>query len=442
MSALARVVWSEGMHLAPHHFQAQTRYFEELSGFLLSGLYFKPYGLVACELSAEALLNGTVSLVHARGVMPDGILFHFPGDTPPEPLAIQDRFSPTRESHLVLLAIPADRSGGAGTQRYVAETRHLPDETTGADEKPVVVGRKNFRLFLDSEVEDGWTTLPLARVRRDGSGHFVYDPEFIPPAMQIGASARLLGLLGRIVELLDAKAETLASERGEVRRSGGEFASQEVVGFWLSHAVHSSLVPLRQAMETRSVHPEHLYTELARLAGALCTFALDSHPRELPAYDHDEPEPAFAALEQHIRRHLQVLLPTNRASIALTRAEPYFYAGQVTDRRCLNRAHWYLGIRSSAGQGETIASVPRLVKVCSAEHIGKLVARGFPALELHHVPAPPAAMSPRLGTQYFRVETSGPCWDLIVGTGAVGVYVPAAIPDAEMELQVVFEDGA
>ena len=29
MKHLSRLVWSEGMYLGPHHFQAQSRYFED-----------------------------------------------------------------------------------------------------------------------------------------------------------------------------------------------------------------------------------------------------------------------------------------------------------------------------------------------------------------------------------------------------------------------------
>ena len=30
MKQLSKVVWSEGMHLGPHHFQVQSRFFEEI----------------------------------------------------------------------------------------------------------------------------------------------------------------------------------------------------------------------------------------------------------------------------------------------------------------------------------------------------------------------------------------------------------------------------
>ena len=85
MRVLSPVVWSEGMHLAQHHFQAQGRYFEELTEYALSSLFFQPYGLVRCELDGDALLNGSAALTHARGIMPDGLPFHFPEDAPPAP---------------------------------------------------------------------------------------------------------------------------------------------------------------------------------------------------------------------------------------------------------------------------------------------------------------------------------------------------------------------
>src|SRR6185503_11229023 len=110
MKQLSRVVWNEGMHLAQHHFQAQSRYFEDAIQFAVSALFFEPYGFAGFELDAEALRNDRVSLVHARGIFPDGLPFDIPAsDAQPAPLPIRELFSPTRESHLVLLTIPAYR---------------------------------------------------------------------------------------------------------------------------------------------------------------------------------------------------------------------------------------------------------------------------------------------------------------------------------------------
>ena len=89
MRSLARVVWHEGMHLAQHHFQAQSRYFEESGAFALSSLVFAPYGVTGLAFDEAALRNGSVSLLHASGLMPDGLAFDFPDEPLPEPRQIR-----------------------------------------------------------------------------------------------------------------------------------------------------------------------------------------------------------------------------------------------------------------------------------------------------------------------------------------------------------------
>src|SRR5208282_803347 len=186
MKQLSKVVWSEGMHLAPHHFQVQSRFFEEITHFGISKLWYEPYGIVGLELDAEALRNGTVCLVHARGIFKDGLAFNMPeSDSLPAPRSIVDLFPPTRESLTVLLAIPPLRLGAPncaltdqdknGRTRLIAESDIIPDENTGLDEKPLKVGRKNIQLLLDTEDAGDMQTLPIARIRRDGSGNYIYD---------------------------------------------------------------------------------------------------------------------------------------------------------------------------------------------------------------------------------------------------------------------------
>jgi type VI secretion system protein ImpJ len=446
VSALARVVWSEGMHLAQHHFQAQSRYFEELISHTVSSLFFRPYGLVGVQLDAEALLNGTVSVTHARGVLPDGLIFNVPVDGVPSPLAIRDLFSPTQDSHLVLLGIPAFQANRSNLSepdtnvegtRFVSTEAPILDEVTGLDEKKVGIARKNFRLLLDYQATPDLVTMPLARVRRDGSGHFIYDPDYIPPTLQVAASRRLLELVDRLVGILEAKADALIAERSGAAGAFGERGSREVASFWLSHAVHSSIAPLRHHLRAGEAHPEELYLEMARLAGALCTFSMTSHPRAVPAYDHDKLDECFGLLDRHIRDHLGAVIPTNCITIPLQSTDTNLYTARVADRRCLDRARWYLGIQSSAATASVLTQVPKLVKVCSVKHIVRLVREAYPGLSLEHVSVPPSEIPVRAGSYYFNIQQTGPCWTSIVDTAEVGVYIPDAIPDAKLELLVV-----
>ena len=226
------------------------------------------------------------------------------------------------------------------------------------------LGRKNLRLLLDTEPAGDLLTMPIARVVRDGAGHFAYDANFVPPVLRISASTRLMLLVQRLIEILDDKSTTI--NRGARNTSGGraEFSTRQIASFWLMHAVNSALAPLRHQFIAKRGHPEELFVEMSRLAGALCTFALDSHPRDLPLYDHDNLSDCFETLDRHIRAHLEIIVPTNCISIPLKRTENYYYEADVTDQRCLGRSRWLLP-SAPDGRRRLMAKAPPLIKVCS-----------------------------------------------------------------------------
>jgi type VI secretion system protein ImpJ len=441
------VVWSEGMHIGPHHFQMQSRHFEDSIRFTASSLWFAPYGIAGVQLDSEALQNDTVVLLHARGILPDGLPFNMPEtDALPGPRSITEVFPPARDAAVLLLGIPERKPRGFNCalgdtwegppvdSRYVADRRVVPDENTGSDERPIQIARKNLRLLLDCESSEGLVTLPLARIVRNGSGHFAFDPEFVPPVLQVHASERLMLLAHRLIEILDEKAAAIG-----YRASGGaEFAPRDIANFWLLHAVNSAAASLRHLAAKRG-HAEELFVELSRLAGALCTFKLGSHPRSLPLYDHRNLTACFAALDRHIREHLEITVPTNCLSIPLQPSGGCYYDGEISDDRCLGRSRWVLAVRSPMGEAEVMVMTPRLVKICSSQFVRELVKRALPGLALTHLSAPPAAISPSVEKQYFGISRAGPCWEHILQTRRVGVYVPGDIPNPEVEILVVLE---
>ena len=105
------------MYLGPHHFQAQSAYFEGAIHFTGAALWFEPWGFLACELDTEALRNGTAALIHARGIFPDGLAFQMPECDPlPPARPIADLIPPTRDRVTLSLGIPDYKPTGVNLE--------------------------------------------------------------------------------------------------------------------------------------------------------------------------------------------------------------------------------------------------------------------------------------------------------------------------------------
>ena len=451
MRTLTKPVWSEGMYLGPHHFQAQSRYFEDSLNFVTASLWRDAFGFAGLQFDADALRNGTLTLTHARGLFEDGLAFDLPGsDSAPQPREFSALFSPVADHLTMHLAVPVSLRDGQNTSlensiaavRYHGAEQKLPDQNTGLDEKVIQIGRKNLQLLAEAEVSDEYVvSLPVVRILRDGSGHYESDPTFVPPSLSLSASATLTNMLRRLIEILDEKSTVFTQEqqqRNGVFQAG--MSARHVAQYWFLHALNSSVSPLRHILLARHLHPQELFREMSRLGGALCTFGLEVHPRSLPGYDHRDLGSCFAALDEHIRRHLEIVMPSKAIKIPLRPVESFLYNGELNDERCIGPARWILEIQSPIGEADLIARVPKLTKMCSARFVLELIKRALPGLPLNHLSVPPPQIAARVESQYFAVNRSGPCWEHILQTRQVGVYVPAEIPSPELSLIVLLDE--
>jgi type VI secretion system protein ImpJ len=423
------------MHLGPHHFQTQSRYFEDTLWFLCSNLRQEPWGFLHFSLDTEALRNGLAILSFASGILPDGLIFDLPDcDSVPEPAQLSSLFASTDSEIILHLAIPprldqgldCDLAGGASA-RYGAVQRTLRDDSVGQGENSVSFARKNLVLLSQAQLSSDTVSFPIARIFRDGKGGFAC------------ACESLVLLLHRLAQAIDEK---IASTRN-MRLGSGRFelgtSALDVANYWFLHALCSTLPALRHHLQDRRSHPEEVYRDLARLAGALSTFSLESTQDEIPPYRHLDLTSTFRELDVLIRHYLEIVAPSNSITLQFRKADSYIYAAEVKDERCLRRSRWVLGIRSSLTDSVLLRQTPALVKVCSAEGVAKLVQRALPGLELMHLPVPPAALHAQADMHYFSISLSGACWQHILQTKQVGVYLPGDLGDATFDLTIIME---
>lgn len=441
------------MFLSPQHFQAQDLYFEDLIHSRFTASHFANYGVTHIQIDAEALANGLFKLTAARGVMTDGETFDMPGsDELPASRELARHWPPSAQTFDVYLSLPERRinarnvtlpgqsqSSGPADTRYISETRMAPDDNQGADEKPVQLGRKAFRLLFGTELRDGYASIRIAQVQRSSTGLPMMRTSFVAPCLDLASSDYLTNLLRRQVEILLTKSASLSGQRREGGKAAASFSASETDKFWLLHTVNSYVPELKHIFKTRHGHPEVAYVAMLRLAGALSTFAREGSPGDLPDYNHDDLGRCFRELDARVRDLMETVIPSKYVTIPLTLTDRFVWCGSIQDDNLFNKGQFYLAVSAKMGVGDLIQKAPIFLKMAAPDDIERVVRNALAGVGLRHVPAVPQAIQTRLENQYFQVNQSGPLWEHIVLARRIAVFAPGEIAEPKMEVVVVWE---
>jgi len=448
MTPLQKVLWSEGLFIAPHHFQQWDRYHEDLLNFRLRSLTSFAWGAEDLKFSEEALENGTFEVVRCRAVLPDGLVVDVPDlDAPPPTRSFTEHFSPEDEKMDVFLAVPVARpniplvSAGTGVQdfqaRYVPLQTQVADENTGENPMPVTLAAKNLRLLFGEESLNNHAALKIAEVRRTPEGKMVLDESYIPPCLSLTAARPLSDMVRRLAEVLSAKSTTLGEQRRQKGVGVADFTTSDVANFWLLHTVNAYVPIMLHFHHVQRIHPERLYLTMARLAGELMTFVTEGHPSELPRYYHTDLTRTFTELDRKLRVLLETVVPTRCVPIPLERTKESLYIGRITDERLPSSAEFYLAVYAKMPESQLLERVPRKSKIASLDTINYLLGQALPGVLLRPAPIPPGPIPTRVGFKYFRLEKLGTYWDTIAASRNICIYFPAEFPELRLELYAV-----
>lgn len=446
MRQMQPVLWTKGVLLSPQHLQTQDRFLEDLIQFQLSGLTYCPWGFHRLEIDHEALAAGSFAISQAAGIFPDGLLFDLPlNDPAPAPKVLEGVWEQDQTELDIYLAVPEYRtsghnvavSAGDSSARYAAEVLLRRDENTGLAEKPIQVAKKNFRLLVQGESLEGNSTLRVARVRRSATGDLSLDPQFVPPLIDIGASDFIVAIARRLVEILSARSSVLAGSRRQKNQSLADFSIADVASFWLLYTINTYFPQLRHLYETKRGHPEELFTAMLSLAGALTTFSTVVHPRDLPAYEHEDLTTCFAKLDEQLRMLLETVVPSNCVSLPLRLVQQSIYATALDQDKYLTAPQLYLAVDANMSPADLIQRAPALIKISSADRIEHLIRQALGGVPLTYTPNPPPAVPVKVSSHYFQVGKSGSEWEAITRARNLAAYVPSDFPSPQLELLVV-----
>ena len=442
MSWRARVVWSSGMFLQPHHFQQETRYIERLVDARARCVSPFAWGFSDLQLDEGLLALGKLGLAQAAGMLPDGTPFAMPQLDPlPPPLALADDV----KGELIYLALPMQREGqneidfdaaapdGAG--RYAATQEDVRDNTNSSDEPATIqTARLRLRLVRARDVGDAYAQLGVAWVsERRSDGQVTLDRRYIPAQVTLDATRQLSGHATLLHGLIRQRAQVLAGRLGQLGSGVSELAD-----FLMLQTLNRNEPVFSQHAATPNAHPRELHRDCLRLAGDLATLASSARrPPDFAPYRHDDLHASFAPLVEALRGMLSAVLEQNALQIELVDRKHGVRTAVIADLQLVRSASFVLAVNAQLPGEQLRQRFPAQVKLGPVDRIRDLVNLQLPGIALSALPVAPRQLPFHAGHFYFELDRNGELWKQFEKSGSLAMHIAGDFPGLELELWAI-----
>ncbi|WP_282096213.1 type VI secretion system baseplate subunit TssK [Epibacterium ulvae] len=434
------VVWSEGMFIAPQHFQhldvsVQT-YVNEVAQLDLST---GDFGVSALELNTDAQKIGKFSVREAAGVFPDRLFFRLSKELV---IDIPDGLVDETVHLAVPLAIKGTAQFGSETGlarmlKYRSELQDLNDPTNEPVETEMAdVG---VCLLLDKMDFSGYATIPIARIlEKTAEGQVVLDRSFLPQCLRISAAPVLQERLAEIVSLSRVRASNAAG-RVATQSDTRSYASLMSERLELQ-VLNKWLLVLQNAQAEGMMSPRNLYLNLASMAVELDAI-LGKATSENMMFDAARQATSFDRLWSDLRSKLTLEKPAS--VVALSWNSELFEKRRVLrlvipPRLLKENRRLVLALSGSEEASALLALAPLACKLAGLSAMPELVSRGLTGVELTSLPVPPSELRSRSDAAFFSINTSSEHWQSYLGKReALALHVDDRIQRVDATLYLI-----
>ena len=442
MSWRAKVVWSSGMFLQPHHFQQETRYLERLVDARARSISPFAWGFTELELDEGLLALGKLGISRASGLLPDGTPFSMPQLDPlPAPMEVPADV----KGEIIYLALPLQREGlnevdfgtgeGGELARYSAIEEDVRDNTDASDEPTTIqTGRLRLRLVRAKEASEAYALLGVAIVaERRSDGQVTLERSYIAPQVAIEATAQLSASASLLHGLILQRAQALAGRMGQLSHGVSELAD-----FLMLQTLNRNEPVFSQHAATPNAHPRELHGDCLRLAGDLATLSTSARrPPEFPPYRHDDLNRTFTPVFDSLRGMLTSVLEQNAIQLDLVNRNHGVRTAVVTDMELARTGTFVLAVNAQVPGEQLRQRFPAQTKIGPPEKLRDLVNLQLPGIGLRSLPVAPRQLPFHAGYFYFELDRGGELWKPIEQNGNVAMHISGDFPGLELELWAI-----
>lgn len=440
MTNSLKVVWSEGIFIAPQHFQQQEKYLESrLDDYITNHNPFF-YGVREIVFDESLFKQGVVRLSRFSAILEDGTTLEVMGEQA-DGLRIKLPHG-TQESKLYI-TIQTKNSGtnevsfdkDSKDARYYGFDMQVGDLTDVRQEpRSLAVARLNVRLILEQDLNDSLVRLPIAIVSLDNNGVVHLDDSYIPPTLCSQKNPILAAYISETYGLLSQKSKSLAqglndpNQRGEIELL--DIVMLQTVNRYIAYLHH-------QNQPNIHTHPEHLFVELSKICADLMTFSKNRRPDDFACYDHNNLKECFSRLIFKLRMNLSTIREQRILRIALEQRDEATYVAQTPNQSILNSANFVLAVKADMPEESLRSKVPTTMKISTVENIRDLIAYHLPGVKLNALSMAPRELPYHSGYIYFELDKQPEMWDLFNDTSGMAFHLAGDFPNVDLEFWAI-----
>ncbi|TQF00095.1 MAG: type VI secretion system baseplate subunit TssK [Spiribacter salinus] len=406
------IVWSEGMFIAPQHFQhfdiAMQRYVNEVAQL---DLHAGDYGVSELELNTDALAMGKFAVRRAAGVLPDRLFFRLAKELVMDiPDGLVDE--------IVYIAVPLAITGTAHfgeageTARMIKARRDLRD-LNDPDNEPVETEMADVGACLQLGNVDlsGFATIAIARIlEKTAEGRVILDRAFMPQAVDLRAARILSERLEETIALARVRA---ANAAGRVATETGMRSEASLMTERLElQVLNRWLLVLQNARHLGRISPRALFSHLASLSVEMDAILGKATPETL-LFDPEKMAESFEEVLGSLRRKLTLEKPASVMALAWN--TELFEARRllrliIPSRVLAEERRPILALSGPDGATALAETGPLACKLAGLSAMPELVSRGLPGVDLTPLSAAPAELRSRSDAAFFTINTSSAHW--------------------------------
>lgn len=440
MSNYPKIVWSEGIFIAPQHFQQQEKYLESrLDKFISSQSPFF-YGVQDIEFDQSFFKQGVVKFLKLSAIMQDGTLIslsrkQLDGLMLKVPYGLQ--------SSKLYVAIQSKYNGVNEVSfnkedihsRYYAFDKKINDLTDLSQEsRSLVVAELNVRLVLEKDLTDSLIALPVGIVSLDNNGEIHLDEQYIPPTLSSQKNPILSSYISETYGLLVQKGKSLSQGLHDPNQS----SQIEILDILMLQTINRYTAYLHHENQSGShIHPELLFIELSKICADLMTFSKMRRPDDFPCYDHNNLKECFAKLILKLRMNLSTIREQRVIRIALEQRDEATYVAQTPSNSILDVANFVLAVKSDLPDEVLRTKVPSTMKISTVENIRNLIAYHLPGVKLNTLSVAPRELPYHSGYIYFELDKSSEMWELFNDTSGMAFHLAGDFPNVDLEFWAI-----